>query len=946
MVKGINTSSANLNFLYNNQNQLEQEKKQRNNNLVLPSVVTKDFNVKVPQAYTKLGVEKLSNGQEIHCYKLANGQKVMIAPMPSPKTCVNTYVNTGSMNEKDSERGISHYTEHMAFNGTFGTDGYMKLGVGDVFRKVAEMGGYTNASTGPAETNYTIEVPEADENYFETAIAMQAAMMNNLEMSDSMVEKEHGPVCQEINMYSDYMPLKANNIAMKNLYNIDSTSEDLVAGRVDNIQNIDRKKVMDYYKNNYYPANMTTVITGNINPDDAIKLVAKHFRGENKPILDRRFEKLSSLEKTIRKDIISDKAVTTNSTIAFNGPANNDIKNSIALDIALLALFYKSNARITAPLKELNADAHAQLEKVSTIPSDGQYLSIDIDTTEDNSEKVLNTIFKELNNFKLKEGELKQLKQAIKSKNQDNYEDPEKVNHLIGSNSFMLDIKDITNQDKILDSITESDVENAVKKYFDTGKASIAVVHPKSVTAESLNKNYQKVNSNINTVSFKGNRLSTLPFETSRITNYKLNNNYDIAFYDTPTNSNAKTIITYTPDKLINGKPGAALLLNRMLKDKTMNKDADAFGDYLDKYNINQNLLVMNGGQIQIIGKMPSENIQEFMNVTQEQLMMPCFDEESFKKQKEIVKDILKHDKPTAYDGLTKAMYPNTELGYTTKDILDNIDTLTLQDIKDYYSNIMQNSKATVAVVAPMSDRKVLNTTLNSFAKMPMVKPNNYSPIDIYNTKDKSVVVTDTQPNSQAEIMLAHNFKETGNVKDNVTFELLTQILSRGDETGLFNNLREKEKLAYSVHAEYQSEGNNSFIACNILTTTDNQDTKEYAYENVQKSIIGFNKQIEKMKNGEFTDAEVDIAKKELKNILKDRTYRQKNCMITLSEGLNSAYGFNLVNEKFNIIDKITKDDIQNAAKYAFAGKPIYSIVASKDTLNANKEYIESINNQ
>ena len=130
----------------------------KTNQTELPSKVASDFNVKVPQTYTKLGVEKMANGQEIHCYKLANGQRVMIAPMKSPKTFVNTYVNTGAMNEKDGERGISHFNEHMAFNGTLGTDGYMKLGVGDVFRKVAEMGGETNASTGMAETNYTAEL--------------------------------------------------------------------------------------------------------------------------------------------------------------------------------------------------------------------------------------------------------------------------------------------------------------------------------------------------------------------------------------------------------------------------------------------------------------------------------------------------------------------------------------------------------------------------------------------------------------------------------------------------------------------------------------------------------------------------------------------------------------------------------------------------------------------
>ena len=106
---------------------------------------TPDYNVTIPSGYTKIGAEKLFNGQKIHCYKLSNGQRVMIAPMDSPMTMLNTYVNTGSMNEKDEERGISHFCEHMAFNGTKGTDGYMKLGVGDVFRMTDNMGGYTNA---------------------------------------------------------------------------------------------------------------------------------------------------------------------------------------------------------------------------------------------------------------------------------------------------------------------------------------------------------------------------------------------------------------------------------------------------------------------------------------------------------------------------------------------------------------------------------------------------------------------------------------------------------------------------------------------------------------------------------------------------------------------------------------------------------------------------------
>lgn len=948
MVKSVNTPNINCINVYNNSNKIQDiatQPQTKLNQAELPSKVATDYSVKVPQAYIKLRVEKMVNGQEIHCYKLANGQRVMIAPMKSPKTYVNTYVNTGAMNEKDDERGISHFNEHMAFNGTLGTDGYMKLGVGDVFRKVAEMGGETNASTGMAETNYTIGIPQFEKDDLETAVAMQASMMNNLAMTDEMVEKEHGPVCSEINMYSDFMQGKANNIATKNLYSIQSSSEDLVAGRVDNIKNVDKKKVTEYYKNNYYPANMTTVITGDVEPDEAVKLIAKHFRGENKPNLDRKFEKLTPIEKSIRKDIISDKAVSTSSTICFNGPANNDAKGQAALDVALGLLFLKSNSRIATPLKDINADITPSCNRVSTLPTDGIAISFDIDTPEANSEKALKTVFTELNNFKVKdENELEQVKTALKSKYQDRYEDPDRLNYIIGSGTLSLGISDVANQEKIIDSLTVKDVEDAVHKYMDTSKASIAVVHPASVTSESLKTNYDKINNS--QVSFKGNVNHSLPIDESKISNYKLNNNYDVAFYDTPQNSNAKAKITYVPKSPIEGKPGVGILLNRMLKDKTANKDVDEFGDYLDKNNLIQSISVKEGGKIEIDGKMPANNVQNFINITQEQLMMPNFDEATFNKQKGIAKEILLNAEPDVKEGILKTMYPNSAFGYTTKDILDNIDNVTLNDVKDYYSKIMANSSATVTVAAPMADRKVQNSVLNSFAKMPTVQPNQPKLYELHKPMEKSQVVTQEAPHSQAEIMQAYNFKETGNIKDNVTFALMNGILSKGDTTGLFNNLREKEKLAYAVGSSYQGDGDNSYIVCDILTTTDNDDTGEHTYDNVQKSINGFTKQIEKMKNGEFTDKELEIVKKEFKDELRISAYGQKHIAKIVSSGQNSPYGPNRANEKYKVIDSITREDIQKAAKYAFANRPMYSIVASKNTLEANKDFFNELENK
>ena len=263
--------------------------------------VQPDFNVKAPIAYTKTGEMSFPYDTKAHCYKLANGQKVIIIPQEG-ETVVKTYVNTGSMNEPDNLRGISHYIEHNLFNGSEG------LKEGDFFKQTDKMGAYTNASTGFAETNYFISSNLLNEGDLERKIKLHASMLETPLFAIEKLEKEKGIVNSEINMITSRPENIAINKMLKNLYGIKSTSTDMIGGTTDNITNLTREDVVNYYNNNYYPANMVTVITGEVNPDETIKLISKHFTSKKQPSQQRHTEKLAPITKTVREDIISDKA--------------------------------------------------------------------------------------------------------------------------------------------------------------------------------------------------------------------------------------------------------------------------------------------------------------------------------------------------------------------------------------------------------------------------------------------------------------------------------------------------------------------------------------------------------------------------------------------------------------------------------------------------------------
>lgn len=906
------------------------------------SAVTPDYNVVVPTGYTKLGVQTLKNGQEIHCYKLNNGQKVYIAPKESAMTTLNTYVNTGSMNEKDSERGISHFCEHMAFNGTKGTDNYLKLGIGDVFRKVNKMGGGTNASTGFAETNYTISIPQFNNEDFETAVKMQASMMNNLEMSDEMVEKEHGPVTSEINMYADMPENIALNTAIKNLYNIQTTSDDVVAGTVDNILNVDSKKVSDYYKNNYYPANMATVVTGDVNPDEAIELISKHFRGQNPTAPDRRLEPLKPLDKTVRKDIISNKAVGTTGVLCFNGPAFNNLKDSVALSLLNSYLFNKDNSKVNTELKDYNVSVHSTVEKISSNPNDGKLLAIVYDSTEESSEIALKNIYTNLANFKAPTlQELENLKTGIKIKAEKSMEDTVDLNYEIGSMVSIGNIDNLVNEIDVLESLTPQDLIDVAHKYYDINKASIAVIHPESTNIQKMAENHAKASS----ISFTGlnntnpaiNQKVKQPIKLSEVNQYKYDNNIEVALLNSK-NDIANYSLSFNTPVPPNTKPGAVSLLSAMLSKKT-----DNFKDFIDSNNINLNI-DSTERSIVFDAEVPSKNLNASMNLMKELILNPDFSMKNFEDSKKLIKDTLSITQPSAEDNSLIELFPDSPRGYRNKDVLENIDKVELADVIGLYKYIKDNSSAVCSASLPTEKYPESKTVFdNQMASFQSFKPLNVRTFNDFKPIEKTKVIRESANTAQADIIQTFKFFNDHSPKSKVVNSLVASILSGGDEIGLFNNLREKEKLAYSVGAFYSpSSYSSSTLTCGILTTTDSSDYK--AYDNVQRSIDGFNNQISKMLNGEFTDEELKTAKLNLKSRLLRKNDLQEDKVLNIVNMMaTSQNGISEENKMYEIIDSITKEDIVNGAKNIFLQKPIYSIRATQDTLDANREYLDKL---
>lgn len=899
-----------------------------------------DYNVKTPLRYSDLGEFELPCSIKGHLYKLENGQRLVIIPKPGP-TVVKTYVNSGSMNEPDRVRGISHFIEHNLFNGSEG------LSAGQFFDTVNKMGASTNASTGFAATDYYISSNLLKKNDLETKLKIHALMLEKPTFALDMIEKEKGPVSSEINMILDDPENIAANNTLKMLFNINSDSQDIIGGTVDNIKKITREDIIDYYKKNYFPQNMVTVITGEVEPQKVAGLVSKYFSSNNTNPAPRSYEELKPVQKAVRKDIISDKTPAAIINIGFVGPKNTDTKDKILLDAFQFFMIGSNISRLNKTLERIQTNALMTADRISTKPDDNMVILFSAQTSEENSEKAVQMIFNEVANLEStppSEKELNIVKKKLKLNLAQVFENSHLINIAVGTSMLDNDLKSVMEFEKVIDNMTSSDIVNFAKKYFNLNKTAITIVHPDTTDVEGIQQNYRKTHN----VSFTGNQNEVnhkTALDLSRVKRYGITNNFSVATNEIYNNF-ATFDLSLSAEKPADIKPGVANILAIMLNRGSKFKDEKTFFSNLENQGVSTQFYADERG-IGVTSVFLPQDGKLAMKSAKEVILNPRFKQEELDYAKNILRENIKNTPKNSMDGLFKELFKGQFYGSSLSDISNNLDYIQMTDVMSLYNYIIQNAQGTAAISAPFENTPNLKEEI--FAELcrdfPTLRPSVPSLFDGFiPVKDKTVVVQEHNK-SQAEIQMGYKFMINGNLKDNIVFELMNSILGGTPSSRLFSDLREKQKLAYQVNSKWTNMDNSGVLSLYIKTTTDDTQTGQINYDNLKKSLDGFNFHVKKMMNENVAEDELESAKLTLKNKILNASEMTSDKNSSLLSGLGSFYGLSKNNQLLDMIDNINTDDIKKCANYVFGSNPVISIVATKNTIENNKDYLASTGN-
>ena len=223
------------------------------------------------QSITAQPMQQIPVDKKVRIGKLDNGLTYYIRHNALPEKRAEFYIaqKVGSILEEPQQRGLAHFLEHMAFNGTKNFPGDEK-GLGIVpwcETKGIKFGTNLNAYTGVEQTVYNISnVPTENVNVVDSCLLILHDWSSAILLADKEIDKERGVIREEWRSRNSGM-LRVITHAQSVIYPNSKYSDCMPIGSIDVINNFPYKDIRDYYAKWYRPDLQGIIIVGDIDVD-------------------------------------------------------------------------------------------------------------------------------------------------------------------------------------------------------------------------------------------------------------------------------------------------------------------------------------------------------------------------------------------------------------------------------------------------------------------------------------------------------------------------------------------------------------------------------------------------------------------------------------------------------------------------------------------------------
>ena len=285
------------------------------------------------------------------------------------------------------------------------------------------------------------------------------------------------------------------------------------------------------------------------------------------------------------------------------------------------------------------------------------------------------------------------------------------------------------------------------------------------------------------------------------------------------------------------------------------------------------------------------------------------FNDEYLKTEKENMKQIIEakidNKDRYAFERCIEEMYKNRIYGLYKYGYVEDLEEINGQNLYEYYKKLIDTAKIDIFVSGNTDESEVFELTKQNENINKLQERVDIHIIDSEKSTDfnneEVKTIEDKMDVTQGKLVIGTDVKL--NEKDSkYKISLYNVILGEGATSKLFQNVRERESLAYTARSNYLKLKGNIYIRCGI------------EIQNYEKAVKVIKEQLEAMQNGDFTEADIENAKKYVIAGLRT-TKEEQDAELMYYLGQELSDEFTTFEEYEQKINNVTKEDIQKVAQ-------------------------------
>lgn len=812
--------------------------------------------------------------------ELENGLKYYILQnkKPQDRASLNLIVKSGSLSENPTQKGLAHFLEHMAFNGT------KKYKKNDLIKYLQSLGltfgGDLNAYTSFEETVYELKIP-SDIKDLKIAADVLYEWSTNITLNQKDIDDEKNIILEEWRL-SQGITKRVGDIQKNILFGDSFYSKRYPIGDPNIIKSATKANLMDFYKNNYQPKNMAVVAVGDFNSKDVAKIIDTTFNKlkNTKKVVNKTYKISSHSKNTIT--YFSDPEITKTNVNIMWKYNSSPIKSEEAYKDILIKNILNSiiNSRLSdISLEKSSPFVYSTFYNFNLNKETGVYASSSL-IKNDKVQETIDSIFKNIKDISLngvKENEFYKEVKNIKNNSKFIFNNRESITNdeylssirdqILKENTFLNISDDFNISNKLLENIKPIDIKNQALNIinddydiFITSNKSKASFPSKDEINKSINNIKNNDNLNLN-ISWKPtNLISSLKPKGNIVSEnneklykkFELSNGLQVLYKQTDFEKD-KIYITlikgtgssnFSFEKYINSIVYPSIIsssgvsnidyknLNNYFKGKNFSV-TPFISDYSQGFNILTN----------------KENLTEALNFFTQSVYSQNLSPQVLSSLLDSYKEIIKNqnNSPTFNFKETYLLALNNHNPRRKSLTLKDLDLISLKNIKDIHSTNTNFDGYNISIIGSIDETHLKEILENYFANLPV--KNTHSSLKELGIKYpqniiKKEIIQGTDKKST--VVLTFPYKGKINRENKLLYKATSNLLN----TLLLENIREKKGGVYSISSFANiSKLNYGENYLQIYFNTDPQKTKAV--------ISDIFKTIKDLQNGKFDQTKI-----------------------------------------------------------------------------------------